>query len=500
MPVAPIPPGPMSGSGRVGAVLAGLVVVGTFVAIWFAARASSPKPPPAPPQAADAQAAAAEEDAEVLGPPVPDVPLGETPWSLAVADGQKLLASGDVPGALARLRDAVSLDGGVVAQSFVEQVTTATTAADPSVCRLTAFSIPRLEYSTPHTGRPSVAAVPAGAVVVWTDDHELRGESHAYSAMIDDTGHPTSAVRDLSPEGKSVFRPSLESVGERLVLLYWDGAGAEPGVKVRWLRPDGRIAGATVTVDKGRPANLWPSLARTPDGFVVAWQDDLGSGGGDEVYLRKLGRNLELVGDESQATAVGAVDASARTPSVALSDDRLLVAYVLDTATTRVLKLRKFALGDAAAAIDTTKQATYPVTIAGDVKTAAAPDAPQLGCGKDGCFLVWHGGAHNAYAAQIDVEKRQLVWHKNIATGGGHPALAEAADGTLLVAYFDGGYIKVASISGDGMGAPSIVGKVSGDPPRPWVSPGRAAGEWFVAWQATDGGDPLVARIACRAP
>jgi serine/threonine-protein kinase len=343
--------------------------------------------------------------------------------------------------------------------------------------------------------------VPDGAVVVWTDDHEEKGKTHAYGAMIDDTGHPTSSVRDLSPEGTVVFRPALTQVGERVVLLYWDGAGSEPGVKVRWLRSDGRIAGPSITVDHGRPANLWPSLTRTPDGFVVAWQDDMGSGNNDDVYLQKLAPDLSRVGDESQATSVGSVDASARTPSVAVSsDERLLVAYVLDTQATRVLKLRRFALGDAEVSVATSFRGGWPVTIAGDAKKGAAPDAPVVGCGKDGCFLVWHAGAHGAYAAQVDVEKQQLVWHKVIATAGGHPAIGQARDGTLLIAFFDGGLVKIASLSGDGVGQASVVGKVTGDPPRPWIAPGARPGEWYVAWQSAVEGEPLVARVACRAP
>ena len=494
------PSGAGGARGRIGIVLAAGAVVVAFVAIWFASRAS------VPPSSGtlDAQAAAIDAGPDAPSPiaidmPLPPVvPLDEPPWGMAIAEGQKLLASGDAKGAIAKFNESRELDGGVVAQTFFDQVSAATATA--SACRLVAFSHPRLAYASGHSSRPSVAPVPGGAVVVWGDDHEIASHGHAYSVMIDGTGHPTSKERDLTPESDTVFRPSLTAAGDRVVLLYWDGSGQESGVHVRWLRSDGRIASPPVLVDRGRPANLWPALTQTPDGYVVAWQDDrsgAASGPGDEVYLRRLDTNLNPMGAEAQATTLGP-DASAYTPSLAVVSDHLLVAYVLDHgAKDRVIKLRRFPLGAPDASIDTSQRESYPVTVVGDDRTA--PDAPDVGCGKDGCFLVWNGAPSGAFAAQIDVEKRSLIWHKRFALYGGRPALATNAAGEMMVAYFEGGLVKIASLSGDGVGDPSIVGKVAGDPPHAWIASGRSPREWLVAWQSQEAGhdEPYVARVVC---
>ena len=480
---------------RLGVAFAGSAVVAAFVAIWFASRAS---PPPSEPfDAGSSLSLAAAGDAGApLEPALPAVvPLEESPWSLAIAEGQKLLTAGDVPGATGKFKASVDLDGGVVARAFVDQVGAAF-AAPAGPCTLVAFSHPRLGYAS-RTSRPSIAPVPGGAVVVWGDDHEQPSQEHAYSVMIDATGHPTSKERDLTPEGASIFRPALTAVDDRAVLLYWDGKGQDPGVHVRWLRSDGRIAGPGILVDPGRPANLWPALTKTPDGYVVAWQDDRAGGGGDEVYLRKLGRTLEPVGPESRATTVG-VDAGAYTPSIALADDNVLVAYTLDRGPhLRVLKLRRFPLGPPDASIDTAQRESSPVTIVGEDRVV--PDAPDVACGKDGCFLVWNGTPSGAFAAQIDVEKRSLIWHKKFSPNGGRPALAVNAAGDMMVAFFEAGLVKLASLSGDGVGDESVVGRTSGDPPHAWIAAGRGPSEWLVAWQGQEGGhdEPYAARMVC---
>jgi hypothetical protein len=41
---------------------------------------------------------------------------------------------------------------------------------------------------------------------------------------------------------------------------------------------------------------------------------------------------------------------------------------------------------------------------------------------------------------------------------------------------------------------------VTGDAPRPWITPGRARGEWLVSWLDVEAGhtEAFLARLQCR--
>ncbi len=116
--------------------------------------------------------------------------------------------------------------GGVIAKSFLEQVKLGSSTTGP--CKMAAFSHPRLGYGG-NVGRPAVALTSKGDVVAWTDDHEQPGHDHVYSVLIDAAGRPTSRPRDLTPEADYAIRPSLLSVGDRVVLFFWDKGGRDPG-------------------------------------------------------------------------------------------------------------------------------------------------------------------------------------------------------------------------------------------------------------------------------
>jgi hypothetical protein len=350
--------------GALPVALAGAAVVSVFLGVWWTTR--EPRAPGAPSTASSSflPSSTTTTSATPTTSLPPIVPLVEPPWGVLLAEGQRRLTSGDVAGALEKMNESERQGGGAIARAVIDHVTAATSSSGP--CKLLAFSHPRLGYAhTGHTARPSVAPAPGGAVVVWGDDHERAGHDHAYSAMIDSTGHPTSKTRDLTPEGETIFRPSLLAADDRIALLYWDAAGQYAGVRARWLAPDGRIAGPSLLVDPGRPGNLWPAIARTSNGFVVAWQDDRNHDG-DDVFLRHLDAELVPIGHEARATAVGGKDASAHTPSLARIDDQLLVAYVLDRGQKqRLIKLRRYPLLDAGAPSELTAASSEAVALIG---------------------------------------------------------------------------------------------------------------------------------------
>lgn len=518
------PPGPAapegpSGAGRgargaaiaVGGVVgASLLVAGLFVVGWRLTHVQG-----AAPATTGHYESPSSWATSVLPAPKPtyesppSLPLVEEPWGAAIAEGQRRLTDGDPDGAGRKFDEAISLGGGAVAQTFKAQLATFRGAAGP--CKVVAYSHPRLGYDGAAT-RPSIAAVPGGAVVVWTDAHERTPHDHAYSVMLDPTGHPTSRARDLTPEGESVFRPTLLTVGERVALVYWDGRpGAYAGVRARWLGADGRIAGHSVQVDTGRPVNLWPVIARIPPlqgsdggaeaGFVVAWQDDRANTHNDEVFVRRLGPDLEPVGDERQITSVGTLDggAAVRTPSVAVrggTGATVVLAYIVERGEKqRYLKLRRLPANDLRAP----NGLSHGETII-SFDRSNAPDSPQVACAGDGCFLVWHGLPNAAYVAAIDLARGGALWQKKLPGKASRPGIA-ASDRGLLAAYLEEGRVKVVPVSGDGVGTPTTIGRASkGDISRPSVAPGRSPNEWLVAWLDDEGGQPEIAaaRLVCQ--
>jgi serine/threonine-protein kinase len=78
--------------------------------------------------------------------------------------------------------------------------------------------------------------------------------------------------------------------------------------------------------------------------------------------------------------------------------------------------------------------------------------------------------------------------------------VARGDAGQAVVAFYEGGRVRLAPISRDGVGTATSFAKVTGDLPRPWIAPGRAHGEWLVSWLDVEAGhtEAFVARLQCR--
>jgi serine/threonine-protein kinase len=443
---------------------------------------------------AHASAPAASDSAPQAAPP-PEMPK----WMSTIEEGQGLLSAGDPDAALRKFKEAVDVGAGAVAKSFLDQVKLGTATTGP--CKMAAFSHPRLGYGG-AVGRPSVAVTSKGAVVAWTDDHEQPGHDHVYSVLVDASGRPTSRPRDLTPESDFAMRPSLIPADDRVVLLFWDKSGREPGVRVRWLDADGRIGGMSSVVGAGKPGLFWPAMDRAADGgFWVAWQQPVEKDG-DDLFLRRLDPDLRPVGPEVRATDYE--PEKGRMPrvssaTVASSSVNLFVAYMLERDREHLIARMRLPLAaELQSAPPKGRSELGEVVVVNEEKVGG--DFPALTCTKDACYLAWHETDKGAQAALLDPVKGTLLWRKRFTARGGHPAVASSADGQAEVAFFESGRVRVASISRDGVGTTSTFAKVTGDAPRPWIAPGRSRGEWFVAWLDLEAGhaEAFVARLQCR--
>jgi eukaryotic-like serine/threonine-protein kinase len=449
----------------------------------------------------------------------------EPKWEPAVAESQRLFTAGEAANAIKKLNDAtaISPQGAAVAKVYAEQF--AFMGKDAAgVCKPVAFSRPRLTTDR-RAERPAIRSTPKGMLVTWTEDHDKKEHEHVYGVLLNDTGKPVGPVRDLTPEATDAQRPQLTSQSadsDRTVLLYWDKAGKEAGVRVRFLDADGRIdgknGGSHMVGAAGRAGDYWPSIERTPKGYFVAWQDDRDKDKEYDLFVRLLSNDLDTLSPETRLTDYHAAAKTknpaprVRYPSIAVAADTLLVAYRLENDNKEkergIMRLRvPLAELDRQNGLPELKDANRESRVFGDAKGVnsdkSPADAPAVACGTEGCFVVWHHEQGGASVAAIDPNVGKVQWHNKFSEKGGHPSIA-VNDGQVAISYYENKTLKMLFLSRDGVSPSSPLVKVKDgkDNPRPSLSAGAKKGEWSIAWQDSDvakgSAEIYAARIVCR--
>ncbi len=433
-------------------------------------------------------------------------------WKTALEEGQQLFAVGDLSSAQEKFKRAQELGAPpVAARAFAEQ--TKAGLAGGGECKMVAFSRPRMGLGG-NALRPSVASSSKRTVLSWSDDHEQAGHQHVYAVLLDPVGRPLGRPRDLTPEAADVSRATLVTAGDRMALVYADKTGPEVGVRVRWIDEEARIAGASLQVGGVRPGSYLPDLKRAPDGFFATWEDERKQDGSD-LYLRHLGRELEAMGPEVRATDYrgrAGHRPAIRAPGVAVANNALYLVYKVEReGKPHYIERMRIPLdapqlgtgldfASPAAAASKTDRALGDVVVVSEDKVGVGSDSPDIACGTEGCFVAWHGEKGGAFAALIDPVQGKVVWRKKFAEKGGNPAIGVSDDGTVAVAFYESGLVRIAHLSREGVSAPSTFGRVTAESPRPALAAGRAKGEWFVAWQNSEGAhtEAYAARIQCH--
>ena len=434
--------------------------------------------------------------------------IDEPKWGSLIADGQQLFASGDFASAQKKFKDAEAAGGGSVARAYLDQTKTASSSVGP--CKMTAFVRPRYDMKS-NAARPAIVQALHAPVMVWTDDHEQKEHDHVYSIELDEYGRATSAPRDVTPEASDAQKPSLITAGDRIAMLYSDRGGNEAGVRARWLDAHGRIAGASSAVGALRPGHFWPAFEKSPEGFVVVWPDDRDHENND-LFFRKLNGELEPQGQEVRLTDyAGPIPSKApqvRVPSVAVASNAVLIAYKLERDTQHTIERLRVALDDPAIQKGLDEQPPVAGKIKkdrmlGDVKMInedkLPTDAPIIACGSEGCFIAWHSEQGGSNVALVEPAQGKVLWRKKVSQSGGHPSLGVGEGGQMMIAWFEKGFVRIATVTRDGVGKESAFAHVSGEPPRPWISAGKNKNEWLVAWEDFDGSRSEVeaAKVVC---
>ena len=304
------------------------------------------------------------------------------------------------------------------------------------------------------------------------------------------------------PRRRDAQRPQLTAQSpdsDRTVLLYWDKSGHEQGVRARFLDADGRIDhtnGQSRFIGAARPGDFWPAIDKGPKGFFVVWQDDRDKDKEYDLFVRALSNDLDTIGPETRLTDYYAPAKSkfppprVRYPSVAVAANTLLVAYRLEKDNAReherlIMRLRVPLADLEKNGLEESKDPNRDSREFGDAKPVnedkAPADAPSIGCGTEGCFVVWHGEAGGAYAAAIDPNVGRVQWRKKFSDKGGRPSIA-VKDGQVAISFYEGGRLKMAFLSRDGVIAPSTLlhtnDSTSSTLPRPYLAAGANKNEW----------------------
>jgi serine/threonine-protein kinase len=432
-------------------------------------------------------------------------PQETEPYALQIARAQEFLAKRDPKNALTMFKEAFNSGGSGVARAFLTQAGAA--LENKGQCQVTGLGRPRPFDLVSPVSRPTLAVGPAGTIVSWVDNHQDERRRQGFATVLDDGLRRVSAARLITPEAQSVRYPQLITADEKLVLIYWEDSGADPGVYVRMLEGDGRIAGPARRISAVKRSEFYPALARAEDGtFWAVWEEEVASGA-DDLYARRLGTDLSPLADPVRLTAYlssRSVKASAGKPDVAIAHGYLYVVYALERGPVNTVLSLRIKLDDPALStglIESRRPSSRDRYI-GVVKPVSAKYGknaqPRVACVTDGCFVVWDDENAGALAAFIDKDRGEAIWHREFASKGSRPALA-AAGSRARVAYYEASRLKIAPLERDGLGESDSLARVSGLQPFPAIVPGTRPGEWYVSWRDYEAGhlEAFVVRAEC---
>ncbi len=481
-------PPPRSGSSAVGWLLVlSLVALGGY-AVWLYVI----NPP-----SSQRSANASRPSPSGSGEPLVREPAETEPYAAEIGQAQALLSGGKPKEAVKAFEKATKTDGGkIIAQSLLAHTDVA--LDDQGDCSLMGISRPRPFDLTKPASHPTVFLGPQGPLVSWTDSHQDFRRRQGYVALLDDQLRRVTPTRNFTPEASSALYPELVDADGSVAAIYWDSGGKEPGVYVRMLHPDGRIATPARLLSKQRREKYYPTLTSLPGGgFLALWSEGRTGRGTSDLVARRLSRDLEPLEEAVQLTAVAKGEVSH--PAATVVSGKLFVALRHGGAQADVRLLR---IPLDAPALKSGVQVSDKDVFAGDSVLVHGPgqhSQPTLTCDDQGCLVVWDDEAAGAFAAFIPHDQKEPLWHREFAPDAIRPTVAEAPEAGAIVAFFADNRLRVAPITRDGVGRASVISRVSGFQPNPTVVPGRERGEWLLAWRDYEAGhlEVFVARAAC---
>jgi serine/threonine-protein kinase len=437
-------------------------------------------------------------------------PVERAPFALQVNQAQETLRLGDAAKAKTEMEAAFALGKDKAARSLLNQLTTA--LADQSgSCRLAALGHPRPFDAASDSSIPSISVTSQGVVAVWADNHQHKDRRHAYATLLDTALRRVYPALSVTPEARAVIAPQLAQAGGQLALAYWDNAGDQPGVYVRPLEPDGRVAGGATLLSSSVPGIGYnPAFSADPDGtFWVVWSDSFGQKPVVLVALH-LSTSLTPLGDKIRLTAHPPnTQTVATVASVAVGHNSLNVAFRVQRGNQfDLLLLRNQTKSpEFAAGVQPSASGTDPSYLGELVKLSDAATkhtVPQLTCIESGCFVGWDAENVGAQLGFVKNGESQLAWFKEISAKSSRPSLASTSN-KAVACWYEEGRVKAGMLTVDGVAEGSVVARASGTHPSTEIRStrdgiGTDETHWYLAWRDYEGGEdePFVARVDCK--
>ncbi len=423
------------------------------------------------------------------------------PFAQLVRQAQGLFR-GDQGEAIEKFKAAYALGSASPARSLLSHASVAVDEATRGGCRVVSISRPRPYLIEQAASLPAILQTTQGTLLAWVDNHADAKKRQGHVVLLDEALRRRGDPLAITPEASSVQALDLYPAGDRVALVYSDEGGKQPGIFLRELGLDGRIASPAVRLTRAKPADRRVVLTPPSDGkrFVV-WLEPASSGGTD-VMAAVLGPGLEVQGEPKRLTALpGIKGLSERAQGVAATLSRvgLEVGFALELPGSRsevTLLTTPLAVLASSAGVEAPKPGKHgkaerePAAL-GTLRTIAkvvgrAPE-PRLACENEGCLLTWDEENGGAFVAFLQHGRTQPLWHRQFAPRGTRPVLAGDAQG-IGVAWFEDSRLRLAPAGRDGVATPSVVNRVNGLQPAPAVTRGARPGEWLVAWRDYEAG------------
>jgi eukaryotic-like serine/threonine-protein kinase len=406
-------------------------------------------------------------------------------------EAQDLLTNGSAKDALEAFKSAFAAGSQPPARSLLSQATVVVEEGG-GVCRVDALARPRPFGISEPSSRPTLVKTERGILYGWVDTHVDPKRRQGHVVLLDNAMRRVSEPIPVTPEATSVRTLQLVPMNGGAALLYWDDA-AEAGVYVRRLEADGKIAGPGRRISDAKRGELHPTLTQTDTGYWALWEEDAARGH-VSLLARKLDEKLEAKGKITRlADVVGAPRSgnTASSPDAVVAQGALQVVFSVDRGVDRhqilmlrvpqddpslttglvVDKKKKKPAGDASVGT------LLPLSRANSKNTT-----PRIACLEKACSIVWDDDSAGAYAAYLERDKSEPLWHREFSPKGIRPTLV-ATDKQTLIAWYEDSRLKLAELGRDGLGKPSVLARVNGFQPEPDVARGEKAGQWLVAFR-----------------
>ncbi|RYZ03658.1 MAG: serine/threonine protein kinase [Myxococcales bacterium] len=407
-------------------------------------------------------------------------------------EAQDLLTNGSAKDALERFKAAFAAGSQPPARSLLSQATIVVEEGSGS-CRVDALARPRPFGISEPSSRPTLIKTERGILYGWVDTHVDPKKRQGHVVLLDGAMRRVSDAVPVTPEAVSVRSLQLVPMNGGAALVYWDDAG-DAGVYVRRLEADGKIAGPGRRISDSKRGELHPSLTPTDAGYWALWEED-GARGHVNVMARQLDDKLEIKGKITRlADVVGAPRSgnTASSPDAVIAHGALQVVLSVDRGADKhqILLLRvpqnDPALGTGLVVDKKKKKPPVGDSSVGTLVSLSRANSknttPRIACLEKACTVVWDDDNAGAYAAYIERDKAEPLWHREFSPKGIRPTLV-TTDKKTLVAWYEDSRLKLAELGRDGLGKASVLARVNGFQPEPDVARGEKPGQWLVAFR-----------------